>query len=91
MAIRKKKKEVPNRFKGRRPPESKPCPVCGLSMFVEKHEFGGFHKRSKTYWACMDKLCGHRELNEGSRDKEVRLGIHDESIGYLTLTDTEND
>lgn len=70
--------------------ETKPCPECGNHMYVERVRKGGVHKRSKKYWVCSETLCNHKELEEGTKDKEIRMGLYDETIGLLPLTDTDN-
>jgi hypothetical protein len=65
----------------------KTCDACGNDMFVERNVKGGIHKRSRVYWVCSEKLCQHRELNEGSQDKSIRMGVYDDAIGILPLPD----
>lgn len=66
----------------------KTCDCCGHDMFIERTIQGGVHKRSRVYWVCSEtKLCGHRELQEGSQDKSIRMGIYDKSIGILPIPD----
>jgi len=61
----------------------KTCPICCCDMFIDKKVSGGIHKRSRTYWKCSETLCNHQELNEGSRDMDIRMGGYDDAIGIL--------
>ncbi len=54
---------------------SKPCPVCYLPMSIERHEKGAIYKRARTYWVCNEKYCGHKELEESTRERFIRTGI----------------
>lgn len=55
----------------------KPCELCGSDMKIEKHKKGGVYKRARIYWKCTDAICDHRELQEGTIDKAIRLGYYD--------------
>ena len=70
--------------------QTKPCPACGFNMTAVKYKKGGYYKRSKKYWECSETLCNHKELEEGHREKEIRLGVYDDIIGILPLTNTNN-
>ena len=70
---------------------TKPCPVCGLKMYIKRHKEGGVHKRSKMWWACSEKFCNHEELEEGSMDTYIRMGVLDDDIGILPLANSEED
>lgn len=59
-------------------------------MDIERHQEGGVFLRSRTYWKCSQSFCGHKELEEGTTDKYIRMGLEDETLIYIPLTDTEN-